>query len=285
MRHRIDVDQVNYHKNSLANNTPYETPPEEGGYAHYPKKVEGHVIRTRSESFNDFFSQPRIFWNSLTAVEKEHTIEGFSYQLGKVKSKFVREQNVNLLVNVDQQLASIVADNIGVKRPSGTHVPVSTKYPSLSQANTPRYAYTQNAGVLIGNNFNGEEVLKVLNSLDREGVFVDVISDQLGTVKGHDGAEVEVNMTFMTTSPHLHDSLYVVGGEANNQAKFDAEVTEFVHEAYKHYKPIGIATTGKKYLQASEGNNLAGVIFTQNNPNFEQEFITAIGKHRFWSRV
>lgn len=165
MRYRIDIDQVNYHRNSLCNNTPYETPVEQGGYEHYPKKVEGHVIRARSESFNDFFTQPRIFWNSLTLVEKQHTIEAFSYQLGKVRSESVRQQNVNLLVNIDKDLANIVADNIGVDRPSGTHVPVSTRYPSLSQASTPKYAHTLKVGVLIGNGFDSEEVINVLNLL------------------------------------------------------------------------------------------------------------------------
>jgi len=138
MRQRIDVDEVNYHQNSLANNTPFTVPPEEGGYESYPKKVDGHVIRARSDSFKDYFSQIRIFWNSITPVEKQHTIEAFSYQLGKVKSESVRQQNVNLLVNVDKELATIVANNIGVNPPSGTHVPVSTSYPSLSQFNTPR---------------------------------------------------------------------------------------------------------------------------------------------------
>src|SRR5699024_11877024 len=105
--------QVNYHENSIANNTPSTTPPEEGGYEHYPTKVEGHVIRGRSKSFNDIFSQPRIFWNSLTPVEKQHTIEALNYQLGRVKSLSVRQQNADLLVNVDHEMACIVADNIG----------------------------------------------------------------------------------------------------------------------------------------------------------------------------
>src|SRR5690606_17948587 len=108
--YRIDIDHVNYHQNSLANNTPYTTPPQEGGFLEYPKRVAGHVIRGRSPSFNDYFSQVRIFWNSLTPIEKQHTIEGFSYQLGKVKSRDVRQANVNLLVNVDTELAYIVAD-------------------------------------------------------------------------------------------------------------------------------------------------------------------------------
>src|SRR5699024_8412911 len=167
MRERIDIDQVNYHKNSLANNTPYTTPPEEGGYEHYPEKVEGRKIRARSDSFKDYFTQPRIFWNSLTPIEKQHTTEAFSYQLGKVKSQSVREQNVNLLVNVDKELASIVADNIGVERPSGTNVPVSTSYPSLSQGSTPKYAYTQKVGVLIGNGFNDNEITNVLKVLEQ----------------------------------------------------------------------------------------------------------------------
>lgn len=284
MRYRIDVDQVNYHKNSLANNTPYTTPPEEGGYAHYPQKVEGHVTRARSKSFDDYFSQPRIFWNSLTPVEKQHTIEGLSYQIGKVKSRSVRQQNVDMLVNVDQELAYIVADNVGVDRPSGTNVPVSTSYPSLSQANTPSYAYSLKVGVLIGNGFDSQEVMHVLNTLQEYGVFVDIISETLGTVTGTNGTQLEVDDTFLTTSPYLLDALYVVGGNSNHQAKFNSNMMEYVQVAYQHYKPIGVATTGQSFIQTSNNNNLAGVVFAKNNANFGKEFVSAIAQQRFWNR-
>src|SRR5690625_7499774 len=40
MRHRIDVDRVDYHNNSHANNTPAISSPEEGGYAHYPERSD-----------------------------------------------------------------------------------------------------------------------------------------------------------------------------------------------------------------------------------------------------
>lgn len=285
MRQRIDVDHINYHNNSLANNTPYTTPPEQGGYASYPRRVSGHVIRGRSPSFNDFFSQVRIFWNSLTPIEKQHTIEGFSYQLGKVVSESVRQQNVDLLVNVDKELASIVADNIGVKRPVGDHVPVSTSYPSLSQANTPRYAATQKVGVLIANDFNGQEVMNILQLFKQNKIFFQIISDKLGTVTGNDGTTIKVTHTFITTSPYLVDSLYVVGGKSNYQDKFDQNVADFVYNAYTHFKPIGIASTGQLYIQTSSKNNLAGVVFAANNPNFSQEFIAAIGQQRFWNRT
>ena len=285
MRYRIDVDQVNYRNNSLANNTPYTTPPEKGGYEHYPKKVAGRVTRKRSNSFKDFFTQPRIFWNSLTPVEKQHTIEGFSYQLGKVKSESVRQQNVDLLANVDTELASIVADHIGVRRPRGAHVQVSTKYPSLSQANTPKYAYTQKVGVLIGDGFHTHEVMNVLNLFDKYGVFYSIVSQTLGTVTGNDGKQLKVDESFLTTSAYLFDSLYVVGGRSNQQEKFDYNIRNFVHTAYIFFKPIGVATTGRSYIQASKENNLAGVVFAENNPDFGEQFIMAIARQRFWNRT
>ncbi len=284
MRYRIDVDEVSYHQNSLADNTPYTTPPEEGGYESYPKKIDGHAIRARSESFNDFFSQPRIFWNSLTPVEKQHTIEALCYQLGKVKSESVRQQNIDMLVNVDKELANIVADNIGVNRPSGTNVPVSTSYPSLSQANTPKYAYSLKVGVLIGDGFNEAEVNATLQTLEEYGVFVVIISEMLGTVTGANGMELKVDDTFLTTSPYLMDSLLIVGGSSRNQKKFNADVKSFVSVAYKHYKPIGVASSGQSYIRASDENNLAGVVFAANNPNFGKEFVSAIAQIRFWDR-
>lgn len=285
MRYRIDTDQVSYHLNSLANNTPHTTPPEAGGFEHYPKKVEGHVIRGRSESFNDIFSQIRIFWNSLTPVEKQHTIEGFSYQLGKVKSESVRQQNVDLLVNVDTDLAVTVADNIGVNAPTGSHVPVSTSFPTLSQETTPKYAATQKVGVLIGDGFNGQEVTNVLNTLQQYGVFIVIISDKLGTVTGDDGTQIKVDQTFITSSPYLVDSIYVVGGQNRDTMIYTNNINRFFINAYEHFKPIGVASTGQSYITTTPKNNLEGVVFAANNTNFETDFVNAIAQQRFWSRT
>lgn len=285
MNFSIDVDKVWYHKNSLANNTPYTTPPEEGGYEHYPQKVEGHVTRARSESFNDYFSQPRIFWNSMTVVEKKHLIEALSYQIGSCKIESVRQQAVNLLVNVDKEMACMIADEVGVKRPSGTNVPVSTSYPSLSIFSGPSYAYTQKVGVLIGNGFNDQEVTNVLNELKQNGVFIYIVSETLGTVTGAAGTKLKVDKTFLTTSPYLLDSLYIVGGKSRNDEKFSTNINKFFIVAYEHYKPIGIATSGQSYVTTAQKNNLAGVVFAANNPNFGKDFVTAIAQQRFWNRT
>lgn len=283
-RIRIDVDEVWYHKNSIANNTPYTTPPEKGGYKHYPTKVEGHVIRARSKSFDDYFTQPRIFWNSMTNVEKQHLIGSLSYQIGNCKRESVRQQAVDVLVNVDQEMAYTIADNVGVRRPSGTNVDVSTRYPSLSISNSPSYAYTQKVGVLIGNGFDGREVMNVINTLKENGVFVVIVSEKLGTVTGLDGTQLKVDKTFLTSSPYLLDSLYIVGGTDQNVQKFNQDISYYISIAYEHYKPIGVATNAQSYIKPSESNNLAGVVFATNNPNFEAQFVKAVAKQRFWNR-
>src|SRR5699024_2912662 len=241
-RYRIDVDRVWYHKNSMADNTPHTTPPEEGGYEHYPEKVEGRKIRARSKSFTDYYTQPRIFWNSMTPVEKQHLIESLSYQIGSCKLKFVRQQAVDILVNVDKEMANLVADNVGVKRPKGTNVPVSTSYPSLSIFNSPSYAYTQKVGVLINNGFDDREVMNVIRQLKKNGVFVYIVNEKLGTVRGAQGTKLEVDKTFFTSSPYLLDSLYVVGGDSDHEDKFIQDISYYINVAYTHYKPIGVAS-------------------------------------------
>src|SRR5699024_10284438 len=94
-RQRIDVGKVSYHKNSLANNTPSTSTAKEGGLEHYAEKVEGRVIQARSESFKDHFSQARMFWNSMSPPEKQHIINAFSFEVGKVNSISVRQQVVD----------------------------------------------------------------------------------------------------------------------------------------------------------------------------------------------
>lgn len=285
-KYRIDVDSVNYKENSLAGNTPAEVPPEKGGYAHYPEKVEGHVTRERpGESFFDFFSQPRMFWNSMSPVEKRNIIETFIFHLGYVKSKSVRQQVVDMFANVDEEMACIIADHINVNRPKGTNVDVTESSPVLSLANTPHSAYTQKVAVLIADEFNGNEVRSALNELEKCGVFIDFVGEKLGPVIGNDGTKINVNKIFTSTYSVLYDSLYIVGGKAKNQRKFDFDVMKFIEEAYIHYKPIGVATTGDMYFEGNEDQNIPGIVFAKNNPNFGHEFVDAVAQQRFWNRV
>ncbi len=283
-RQRIDVGQVSYHKNSLADNTPSTSTAKEGGFVHYAEKVEGRIIQARSESFKDHFSQARLFWNSMSPPEKQHITDAFIFEVGKVNSKSVRQQVVDMFVHVDKAMADIVADGVGVNRPTGKQVNVKDSSPALSQKNTTRVPYTLKVGVLIGNDFNGEEVKRTVKTLRKYGVTVDIVGEKLGTVRGADGLNVIVNETFLTMDPVLFDSLYVVGGTAENQAKFNSNIQYFINESFKHYKPIGFASTGIPFFEISNAKVGPGIVFATDNPEFDNEFVKVIAQQRFWDR-
>ena len=286
VKHRIDTDAVNYHKNSLAENTPFETPPDEGGYAHYPGKVEGEVTRELpSEGFDDHFSQARLFWNSMSDVEKADIIKTFAYHLGKVKSRSVRQQTVDMFANVDQEMAAQIAEMVGVERPSRVQVSTSESSPTLSIANTSYSAKTQRVGVLIADDFDDREVQAVLDALKESGAVPHFISDKLGMVTGSGGTSLEIDETFITSHPVLFDSYYFVGGKSSKQKVFNEHSAEFFRQAYRFFKPIGVATTGESCVQLSTDNDPKGVLMAAEDPDFPTNFVAAVAKQRFWDRV
>lgn len=285
-KYEIDTDLVHYHNNHLAENSPSETAGEDGGYEHYGEKVEGHVTREHpSESFDDYYSQTRMFWNSLSKPERNDLIESFSFHLGSVESKKIRQWNVEMWANVDEEMAKAIADNIGVDQPKTKHVDVEKSYPSLSQLNTPSLAETQKVGVLIGQAFTGEEVEKTLESFKENGVLFEIVAETLGTVTGKAGYTVEPDKTYLNATPATYDALYVVGGQSNNQNQFDDTIEDFIRAHYKSLKPIGISAGQDAYLAKNQKENPEGVLYATEQQQFEQKFIEAIAKKRFWDRV
>ncbi|WP_251638856.1 catalase [Sporosarcina sp. NCCP-2716] len=284
-KYPIETDEVHYHNNSLADNTPAETPPEQGGYENYPGKVEGHVTREHpSDSFEDYYTQARIFWNSLSAPEKQDLVESFSFHIGSVKDKTIRQKNVELWGNVDTEMATMLAENIGVEPPKTKHVDVDTSYASLSQLNSPHSAMTMKVGVLLGDGFDGKEVNAALKAFAENGVLFETISEKQGMLTGNDGTELEVLKSFLAVDPTLYDAIYVVGGKSPMQMKFDTHLFDFVRMHYSHMKPIGVASGAGDYIIKSELNNMDGVIFADDNKDFTGQFIGAIAQQRFWDR-
>ncbi len=284
-RQTINVGQTSYHKNSLAQNMPETSTKEEGGYVHYEEKVDGRKVQARSDSFKDHFSQARLFWNSMTPPEKQHIIDAFSFEVGKVQDKNVKQQVVDMFANVDKQLATIVAEAVGVKAPADVEQSTVTETsPALSQMTKATLPETRKVGVLIGNEFNDDEVKPAIDALLDAGVVVDVISEKMGQLRGADELGVVVDETFLTVHPVLYDGLYVVGGDVGNPKKFEKDTVNFINEAFQHYKPIGFAKTAKSFLEASDAKAGPGIIIADKTDDFKKEFIDAIAVHRHWNR-
>lgn len=283
-RQTINVGRVSYHKNTLANNTPSTSTASEGGFVHYEEKVEGRITRARSKSFDDHFSQARLFWNSMSPPEKKHIINAFSFELGKVKTRSIRQQVVNMFVRVDKEMATIIAQNVGVDQPTGEQVNVTASSPAVSQANTIKLPQTLKVGVLIGDGFDASEVSTVLKTLTKYGVRYSLIAERLGAIKSKEGIQLMATETYLTTDSVLFDSLYVVGVRADNQAKFNQDLQDFINQAFRHYKPIGVATTGLPFFNASNAKTGPGVVVATGNADFGEKFVNAIAQQRFWNR-
>lgn len=285
-RQTINRGQVSYHNNSLANNTPETSSAEEGGYVHYQEKVDGRKIQARSESFKDHFSQAILFWNSMTDAEKDHIIQAFSFELGKVSNQSVQQQVVNMFANVNLAMAQEVAGNIGVEQPqqaSKIANEITKTSPALSQENTRKKPDTRKIAVILGDGFNEKDVKHVIEGLKKQKTEPEVVSSKLGTIKGKEGKELEVDQTFTTADPVLYDAIYVIGGD-NLQGAFWKNATYYVNEAYNHFKPIGATHEGIKCLENNSLSDKPGVITDTDISSFVSRFTEAVSEHRFWNR-
>jgi catalase len=303
-RQAINKGRVNYFPNSLDGGYPKPASAEEGGYVHYMEKVDGRKIRDRSDSFRDFFSQAKLFWNSLSQPEKQHLVNATHFELGKVESKEVRSRMVALFNQVDGELARQAAMGIGVDPPSEPGGFESSKSsPAVSMENTIKNTVkSRRVAILAADGFNHDELSMVMEGLKGAGAHVKVISMYLGKLKGVDGKEVMVDKNYVSTASVLFDALYIPGGKESVQAlKSQGEAVHFVNEMFKHCKPIAALTEGVELFRESDigGVNLVesskcgeivsdkGVV-TACGPLdmdvFVKTFCEAIGRHRHWDR-
>jgi catalase len=300
MRQGIKRSRTAYFPNSLSGGCPMTAGAAAGGYVSYPAPLEGPKTRERSPSFGDHFSQAILFYNSQSEPEKEHLTQALQFELSMVETKAIREAMVGLLAHINADLAAKVAAEVGVAVPPGVtpltpHNSGVDRSAALSMANTLKDTIkTRRVAVLAADGFNGVDLVRVREALKAEGAQVLIVSKMLGTIKGDDGTEVEVDKTFRNTPSVAFDAVFIPGGAPSVAALQGlGDAVHFVQEAFKHCKPIGALGDGAALLDgnAARGTNLRaaeGVITAPSDGKadaFAQQFIAAIAQHRFWTRA
>lgn len=289
--HRMTINrgQTAYHKNSLAQNDPRPAAEEEGGYVHYQEKVEGSKIRQRSESFKDHFSQAKLFWNSMTEIEKQHITAAFRFELGKVKSKDVQQQVVDMISAIDMRLAKEVAAGLGAAvNNAALESGVTNSSPALSQEKTIKVPDTRKVAVLVEDGYIAAQLNPFLSALEEAGMTPEVVSHTLSPLKSDDGHELEVNHTFLTSDSVLFDSIYIAGGTKSRDLLLQKkEAIAFLKEGFSHFKAIGAAYEAAEILEAAGIGNGSGVVVAEEAEKaatFSDAFIAAAAEHRHWDR-
>jgi catalase len=303
MRSTINTGKVSYEPNSLGRGCPMQAPEHLRGYMSYAEKIDAHKVRERSPSFRDHFSQATMFWNSQSDAEKQHIVEAFHFELGKVESKEVRKRVVGLLENVDDVLAARVAEGIGVAAPPNNRsTGVARIAPETSMEHTVQDTiHSRCIAMLAADGFDYAQLTEVKAALQDAGAHPQVVAKYHGIITSTDGQEVEVDKTFVTTGSIIFDAVFIPGGAQSAETlKMQGEAMHFVNEAYKHCKAIAATGEGVDLLletdmqdivaePQSKGKVLSehGVVTVQNATDMRsltQKFIEAIGRHRHWER-
>ncbi|KAJ5954213.1 hypothetical protein N7501_008492 [Penicillium viridicatum] len=81
------------------------------------RAASGKLQRTVSTTFEDAWSQPRLFWNSLVDAERQFIVDAMRFETSNVKSSVVRNNVIIQLNRISNDLATRVAKAIGIAAP------------------------------------------------------------------------------------------------------------------------------------------------------------------------
>lgn len=305
-RMTINVDETSYHPNTISDNYPLQSSKEEGGFTSHRERIEAVKVRARSQSFLDHYSQPTLFYNSQTEVEKKHIADAFSFELGKVKRIAIRQNVLKMINMVDKELANQVAAQLGMPVPEGVpqnlqHRPDANpeeyetiavkpklkESPALSILKNQKKdsIRTRKIAILCDNGVDGTQLENLKKSLTAEGAMARVVASHLGMIKDNKGNEIEADDSVLTTSCVLFDALAVPDGSQDmfTRMQSDPRYKEFVRDTYFHYKPISANGAAVKFILDVVGEDLtteSGIV-KDGNP---ADFIKAIKEGRYWDR-
>jgi catalase len=298
---QVPVGPGNYHPNTLGGGCPV-VPGADGAFVHFPERVDGHKVRRRSETFADHYSQPTLFWNSMTQWEREHIVAAYRFELGKVTRMDIRERMVGHLERIDHDLAVAVAAGIGVDEPVKTGDNHGRISPALSLAARPGTGVVgRRVAILAGPGVEVAGVSRLRAALAERGVMVDLLAPAAGELRTEDADRtlLPAATAMATMASVLYDAVVVAGGEEGVAAlSTDGHAVHFVAEAYKHAKPIGALGAGVGLLRraqlpgadgsaAPDGADAGVVLQPEPGPaseDFVRRFVEALAGHRYFQR-
>jgi catalase len=273
-----------YRPNSIDGGKPLVATADEGGYVQTPRPVEGMVVRANPVSFGDHFSQPTMFYRSLTPLEQAHIVEAFTFELGKCYEQAIKERELQVLANVDADLCAQVAAGLGLPAPDGSPATDAGLSPALSQVITePGPIAGRKIGVIADAGADFAGIDKVRNAAAKLGATVLVIAPAGGVLS--DGAHTQtVDRTLLTTRSVEFDALVVAGGTTPTG---DIKLTLLLQEAFRHCKVLGAWGDGTAVLETA-GITAGGAGVVTGGAaakSFTDQLTAAVGLHRAWDRA
>lgn len=271
-----------YKPNSLDGGNPAEATVDEGALIDVPVAVSGTITREQPASFDDHFSQARLFYISLSEVEQAHLADAVSFELGKCYEEAVKVRYLDVLAHVDQDLAETVADNLGLQHPAAQEVADVQPSPALSQVGKTWPIDGRQVGILISTDLDeasAQAVGALVDELFAAGTTPLLVAEKGGAVT-LGGKDVSISRTYLTASSIEFDAAVVV----NPPAKTD--VNTILGELERHKKAIVVV--GEAGKQSLEGARVPvdqpGIVTVDAADAAAAPVKELLASHRVWER-
>lgn len=284
--------RANYEPNSWGTEMggPREQPVK--GFTSYRQQVNGPKLRERPESFADHYSQARQFFISQTEIEQKHIIDAFTFELSKCAHVKIRKRVVSHLLNIDEDLAKKVAQNLNLDDlpdPMPTAMPVRKDLPpspALSiLKNQPKTLKGRKIGVLISDGIDNALLEAIELQAKQEGAMVEYIAEKVGGVIDKDNKKIAAHYQIDGAPSVLFDAVVILLSEEAAEKYINMPpVRDFLSDAYAHYKFIGY---NKETIPLFEKIGLEQSIdegCIECDMQSVKEFIEKCKSLRFWHR-
>lgn len=271
-----------YKPNSLDGGNPAEATVDEGALIDVPVAVSGTITREQPASFDDHFSQARLFYISLSEVEQAHLADAVSFELGKCYEEAVKVRYLDVLAHVDQDLAETVADNLGLPHPAAQEIADVQPSPALSQVGKTWPIDGRQVGILISTDLDeasAQAVGALVDELFAAGTTPLLVAERGGAVT-LGGRDVSISRTYLTASSIEFDAAVVVNPPAKT------EVNTILGELERHKKAIVVV--GEAGKQALDGARVPadqpGIVAVDAADAAAAPVKELLASHRVWER-
>lgn len=200
---------------------------------------------------------------------------------------------VGNLANVHPDLAGQVAERLGLPAPAdAAQAHPRRSSPALSLVNQLNGELTGRKVALVGaDGVDGDQVRTLADRLATAGIAVRVLAPHAGELTSSQGRSVPVNQVVGNDSSTFYDAVVLLG-DLDSIGR-DGDVAQFVAEAYRHGKPIGVlaaqdhaqAPLPPAALGLGESD---GILFSDGTDDsaagFAERLSRALAAHRFPER-
>ena len=286
-----------YRPNSLDGGNPFPAGDAENAFRDLPVTVtEAPKIRQNPASFGDHYSQVRLFWLSMTPVERQHIINAYTFELNKCYEQAIKERQLQSLANIDPVLCQQVATGLGLPAPEPT-VPLADVEPSpaLSQLGHTWPADGRTIGIVVDPDGDTSDLAEIRRAVFDAGMVPLLIAPHGGMVGG-----LPVQRTFATARSVEFDAVLLAGapapapdalpgrdakaGAATVTTAIDPRVLLMVDECWRHAKTIGAWGAGVTVLQEAGVAGTPGVVSEKTATATLTAVQALLGAHRVWER-